>query len=89
MNTVRWHVAALALAAFLGIMGAASAQPPRGPGKGGPPSFGTLLNAFDADGDGKLSQDEVPPRVWMRLGRADANGDGVVTKTEFDDYLGG
>ena len=89
MNTVRLLVASLALVAFLGIMGAASAQPPRGPGKGGPPSFDTLLNAFDANGDGKLSKDEVPPRVWMRLGQADANGDGVVTQAEFDAVRGG
>lgn len=85
MNTVRLLVASLALVAFLGIMGVASAQPPRG----GPPSFDTLLNAFDANGDGKLSKDEVPPRVWMRLGQADANGDGVVTEAEFDAARGG
>lgn len=89
MNTARLLVASLALVAFMALTAGASAQPPRGPGKGGPPPFDTLLKAFDADGDGKLSEDEVPPRVWMRLGKADANDDGVVTKDEFDSYRGG
>lgn len=84
MNSARTVVATLTLGTFLVLASSATAQPPRGPGKGGPPSFETLLAAFDANDDGKLSKGEVPPRVWMRLSRADADGDGVVTQQEFD-----
>jgi len=78
----RSFVAWLALVAVLGLAGVTSAQRPGGPG--GPPAFDTLLDAFDANDDGALSKDEVPGRVWWRLSRADANGDGVVTEAEFD-----
>jgi hypothetical protein len=88
MTAARWLVAPLALAVLIALAGTSTAQPPRG-GAGGPPSFDRLLQAFDDNGDGKLSQDEVPAGVWRRLGRADGNGDGVVTKSEYDTARGG
>ena len=67
-----------------------SAQGPGGSrGPGGRPSFDRLLEAFDADGDEALSEDEVPGRVWSRLSQADADGDGAVTREEFDGYRPG
>jgi Ca2+-binding EF-hand superfamily protein len=37
---------------------------------------------FDANGDGKLDKTEVPDFVWKRIGVADANLDGAVTRDE-------
>ncbi len=81
MKPARMWFALLALFALLVFTGTVSAQPPGG---GGRPSFDKLLDAFDANEDGKLDKSEVPPPVWRRLSQADANGDGVVTKAEFD-----
>lgn len=50
---------------------------------GGRPSAATLFKSFDSNKDGKLSMDEVPVPVWKRLGNADADDDGAVTKAEF------
>jgi len=90
VKPARMWFALLALFALLVFTGTVSAQPPGGgrggppPGGGGRPSFDKLLDAFDANDDGKLDKSEVPPPVWRRLSQADANGDGVVTKAEFD-----
>jgi len=48
-----------------------------------PRQKGQLMERFDKNKDGQLSQDEVPAKVWERLGKADADGNGVVTKEEF------
>jgi hypothetical protein len=74
----------LALLAVVGLVGSASAQKPGGAGRGGRPSFDKLLEAFDANDDSELTEDEVPERVWMRLSHADADDDGSVTRDEFD-----
>ena len=37
---------------------------------------------MDQDGDGKLSQDEVPERMQRRFDFMDANGDGYVDEDE-------
>jgi hypothetical protein len=37
---------------------------------------------FDANSDGKLDKAEVPDFVWARIGVADADGDGAVTRDE-------
>ena len=39
---------------------------------------------FDADGDGKLTRQEVPPWLWPRLSNADANSDGAITRDEME-----
>ncbi|MCF6311006.1 MAG: hypothetical protein L3J39_01000 [Verrucomicrobiales bacterium] len=36
----------------------------------------------DKNGDGKLSQDEVPEKAWKRMSKADKDGDGAVSKEE-------
>ena len=87
MKTLLSFVAVLALVAIMGTLGSVQAQGPGGPGgRGSSPSFDKLLDAFDANDDGALEEDEVPARVWARLSQADANGDGVVTRAEFDAY---
>lgn len=84
MKPARMFFALLALFALLLFTGTISAQRPGGPGRGGPPSFDKLLDAFDANNDGELAEEEVPPPVWYRLSNADANDDGVVTRAEFE-----
>lgn len=54
---------------------------------GGRPSFDTLLAAFDSNVDDQLAEGEVPERVWARLALADADGDGSVTRDEFDSFV--
>lgn len=49
----------------------------------GPPQADALFLRFDADGDGALTEREVPPAVWHRLRAADRDGDGRVTLREY------
>lgn len=37
---------------------------------------------FDKNDDGKLSEDEVPAKVWARMSKADKNADGFVSDKE-------
>jgi len=55
--------------------GAPAGQPRRGV------DFQQMLQRFDQDGDGTISQDEWPGREEM-FGRLDADGDGVITAEE-------
>lgn len=48
----------------------------------GPP-IDLIFLRFDANNDNTLTQDEIPPRMWLRLGMADGDGDGKVTRDEF------
>ncbi|RME74439.1 MAG: hypothetical protein D6776_05265 [Planctomycetota bacterium] len=43
---------------------------------------GHILRRFDKNHDGALEASEVPARLWQRLQRADADGDGKVTRQE-------
>ncbi len=58
--------------------------PPQGarPGFGGPPNMAMFLSRFDRNGDGKLTESEVPAGLWQRLRDRDANGDGTLTSEE-------
>jgi Ca2+-binding EF-hand superfamily protein len=59
--------------------------PGAGPGGGPAPSTEEVVNRYlslDANKDGKLSKDEIPERMQGLLTRADADGDGIVTKDE-------
>jgi RND family efflux transporter MFP subunit len=59
--------------------GNASTEPAgasRGPGGGG------MLQNFDRNGDGRLSQDEVPPQMASRFATGDKNGDGFLDADE-------
>jgi hypothetical protein len=70
--------------------------PPGGPGQGGPggqqgqgqrPRMdpAQMLERMDANGDGKLSKDEVPPQLAERMfERADTNKDGMLDKAELE-----
>ena len=51
-------------------------------GPRGPITYATLLDRYDADGDGKITKDEYggPAALWPRL---DADEDGVFTREEF------
>ncbi|HWA97034.1 MAG TPA: EF-hand domain-containing protein [Pirellulales bacterium] len=56
------------------------------PGQGGGPGGGDmakqLLQRADANGDGKLSKDEVPERMRENFDRMDRNGDGFLEPQE-------
>ena len=47
----------------------------------GPP-IDLIFFRFDSNDDGVLTQDEIPPRMWLRVRLADQNGDGKVTVPE-------
>jgi len=51
------------------------------------PGIEQILKRFDANSDGKLTEDELPERMAERMMRVDANGDGAVTKEEFEEVL--
>lgn len=60
-----------------------------GPGKSGGRPGGegggqstAIFDRYDKDGDQKLSKDEVSEEMWARLGKADKNADGLVSKEE-------
>ena len=41
-----------------------------------------IFAKFDTNKDGKLTEKEVPAKLWARISKADANKDGAVTKEE-------
>ena len=43
---------------------------------------GHIFHKFDKNKDGALTSDEVPARLWERLSKCDADGNGAVTKEE-------
>ena len=51
-------------------------------GKGRRGRRGKRFDRHDKNGDGALTQDEVPAKVWERISQADADGNGAVTKEE-------
>lgn len=90
MKIAKWCGLALAAVSVLGVMESATAAGPGGrPGRGGRPSFDKLLEAFDADENEELTEEEVPALVWLRLSRADADENGSVTRAEFDAFKPG
>ena len=67
---------AMATPAFAGERGG------KGKGKGKGRKAARLFARFDKDKSGSLTSDEVPAKLWTRLEKADADGDGAVTKAE-------
>jgi polyisoprenoid-binding protein YceI len=80
-----------------GASATAGAGPAGGPGGGGPGGgggggrgFGDPAEFFkqqDADGDGKLSGDEIPERMRDSLETIDTDGDGSVSQAEFEERM--
>lgn len=92
MSIRGWLLGLAALLVATACAGESFGQRPGGKGGpggrgGGRPSFDVLLSAFDMNDDGALGESEVPQRVWARLSQADSNGDGNVTRKEFDSYI--
>ena len=46
-----------------------------------------LIIRFDRDGDGRITEGELPDLVRERLMEADADGDGVLTEKELDRHM--
>jgi Ca2+-binding EF-hand superfamily protein len=61
----------------------AGGQPPGGRPGAGQFNPQEIFNRFDANKDGKLSKDELPPRLQENFARLDANGDGFLSQEEF------
>ena len=62
-------------------------RPGGGPPRGGPPGGfdpSRLFERFDADKDGKLTREELPPGLRARMERMDADEDGAVTLKEME-----
>jgi hypothetical protein len=81
MNTRSLASALLAATVGLGaiVAGSVAAQP--GPGGGGKPGQ-TLFERYDADGDGKVTQDEFRAGHTQRFNAMDTDGDGKITSQE-------
>jgi predicted O-methyltransferase YrrM len=80
---------AIAIAIMIGAMVVSQrgwAQPPRQPGRGGPPN--PLLQMFDTDHDGTLSAAEIDA-AGAKLRERDSNKDGTLTADELPRGPGG
>ncbi len=82
-----WH------AGYAGFASPAGMRPPfTRPGEGSPigrqagrpPRPLAFFEQFDKNKDGKLTKDEVPAPLWVRIANADANKDDAVTKEELE-----
>lgn len=88
MRFTRWGSCTAGMIVAFGIAGAIQAQPPGRPGRGqgdGNSVEAALkkLQSLDTDGDGKIVIADVKDqRLQPLLKRADADGDGTVTKEE-------
>jgi len=76
-------VFALALVSVLFVNWAVAQKSP-GRGPGDPLAY---FKKYDANGDGKLTGDEIPARMRNSLKQIDTDADGVVTVREFKEML--
>ena len=60
----------------------------RGAGRNRPPGGPGGLMRWDADGDGMLSMEEVPPQMARRFEPLDTNGDGLLDQEELSAMRG-
>lgn len=51
-------------------------------GRRGPPDAAEMVKRFDKNADGKLEVSELPEQMQKFMGKADTNGDGVITEEE-------
>jgi len=68
-----------------GILSNEEMRPTLNPLAGGPPTGEMMARMFstqDANGDGKLTGDEIPERMRDRVGMIDENGDGALDRSE-------
>ena len=56
----------------------------RGGARGQRPSADQIIERFDEDGSGELTENEVPAEIWARMSAADADRNGAVTLEELD-----
>ncbi len=56
----------------------------RGPRQGGMLSTDEIIDQFDRDGDGSLSESEMPPRLAPAFNSLDNDGDGEVSAEELE-----
>ena len=86
-NVARVTAMAVGVAVLIGG-GSAQAQRRGGPGMGGGPPDGTrLMEHLDTNDDGKLTEDEVPTRMWRRLSRGDQDDDGAIGADELQQMI--
>lgn len=71
------------LGASLAVGPALAFGPGGGPGKGG----ASMLERYDADGDGTVSRAEFESNHADRFGKADVNADGTLSLEEFNAYV--
>jgi predicted outer membrane repeat protein len=62
--------------------GRRSERPAAAQGNGAAPTPEELIQMFDADGDGRISRAEAPPRMQQRFEQIDTNHDGYITLSE-------
>lgn len=79
-RTSRIVIAAVAIAAVAGVAVSANAVSKHWGG-------GMMMRHMDANGDGKVTKDEIMPRLTKRFDRVDANNDGQVTKAEVGEHV--
>lgn len=82
MKTLLSTCCVLLLAVALATPALAEGGKRKGKGKRKGHRIAKLFKKFDTDKSGSLTAAEVPERVWTRISKADADGDGAVTKAE-------
>lgn len=81
MNTRIYSAAAVLLAATISVTALAEAPASDNvPGREGPRN---MIQRLDADGDGRITLEEIRAPLEQRFAELDANGDGVIDLEEF------